>query len=131
MMKPTYQCVLLALAEVDPGVFVARIVLRCYHASGRLRPGDEVGTSPLVSVDFERGIMITANSVYQFEPRRSLGDWSEADEVAASLPYATVSTVATYRDAEALARLAVRDQGSIVTANVAAAIFRRSRSLAP
>jgi hypothetical protein len=64
-MKPAIRCKLLGLYIADGSPFyVARI--RLYEPHRHMREGDEVRTSNIQMIDFERGVLITQNTVYLF-----------------------------------------------------------------
>ncbi len=61
-MKPVYKCKLMGIDTTDFGSVVAKVRLLGTPSDSYLR------TSPILSIDFERGVCITLNSIYQFEP---------------------------------------------------------------
>ncbi len=62
-MFPTYFCEFIDLVPLDGG-FAMRAVVTTPSRS--FPSGSEIRTSKLKSIDFERGIAVTQNSVYCF-----------------------------------------------------------------
>jgi hypothetical protein len=70
-MKPTYKCIFHGLDEIAGGCgYRLDMTVLQHHASGAPK-GTRGRSSLLKSIDFERGIAVTLNSIYQFEPLKS------------------------------------------------------------
>ena len=63
-MTPTYRCELLQI--IDQGSWRARVAIKDKHPTG----DGVLVTSSIKMIDFERGMILTKNSLYLFEPDR-------------------------------------------------------------
>lgn len=67
MSKPTYLILLHGLEQRYPTGFVLDMTILESHEASGAPTGTRGNSSLLLSIDFERGIAITLNSIYQFK----------------------------------------------------------------
>jgi hypothetical protein len=65
--KPTYRCECHGFVPMGSG-WVMQMVISDDHAAYGYRAGTSGHTSKIKSIDFERGIVETRNSIYIMEP---------------------------------------------------------------
>jgi len=67
-MKPVIACELHGLIEGSTGHYHLEMTVLVKHEASGAPAGSRGFSSSLESVDFQRGIAVTRNSIYSFEP---------------------------------------------------------------
>lgn len=67
MPKPLYRTKIHNVIQIEGGDYVLYMTIEKPHVASGMPEGTKGYSSELLSIDFERGIAITKNSLYLFE----------------------------------------------------------------